>query len=213
MKKLPLAAAVAVSLIAGCSHDKTYQYTPNGHSGTVHVTEQVFTSLQKKCVSPIHRDVDWRQAPHYQPKGLPKSFEQLMDVDIQIHSTEDGQEQFNLQIPQSLDASKVVARDFMKSESFMLQPTQGDMVQHGEYFYYPKGYYIRVAQPELEGNTVSACVSVDHMYVLKTDMDASDNPPIYLDRMVTPYRADVGEAVKVSFGTKQQHHLTIKIKP
>lgn len=212
MHKLTMAALAAV-VLAGCSSAPqeqqvtTYSYESKVHSGTVNVTEKQYTSSVLTCAP------NWRDGPIYTPKGIiPIGHDHLNFV---INLFADGQEEktYTLDVPQAL-GTRVLAKDFQQGKEFMLQAESNGIVQQGEHFAYPEGYYVRISQPSVQGSNFVSCIGIDHMYVLDSDLQASSNPPIQLDRVVVPFVMDqVNQPVKVSFGSKIQHIAEIRVQP
>lgn len=208
-----LMAAIAAAVITGCSSAPpeplvtTYTYESEAHSGTVTVTEKQYTSDAITCES------NWRDGPLYTPKGIiPMGHDHLNYV---INLFADGQEEktYTLDVPQDL-GDRVLAKDYQQGKEYMLQAESNGMVQQGEHFAFPEGYYLRISQPAVKGWNFVSCIGIDHMYVLDSDLQSSANPPIQLDRVVVPFAMDqVNQPVKVSFGSKIQHTAEIRVQP
>ncbi len=212
MRKLSMAALAAVTL-AGCASAppgpevSTYTYESKAHSGTVHVTEKWYTSDAIKCAP------TWRDEQVYTPSGLlPMGYDHF-DVSFAIQAGNQVPDRFKLVVPQNLGV-KVLAKDYQTTKDYMLGTETNGIVQQGSHFTYPEGYYLRVSTPSVEGAEFKSCIGIDHMYVLKADLDASTNPPIYLDRLVVPFAMSLeGQPVQVSFGSAVQHTVEIKVQP
>lgn len=203
--------AVAIACLAGCAskppfNDTTYSYDSTQHSGTVHVTERNFTSEDKTCPA------GWRDGQVYTMKGIPDALEGNMALKVIASLPNGGPTEYIVKVPQTL-GERVVARDFQQSMSYMLGAEQNGMVQQGEAFYWPEGFYVRVSRPEIVGNDMKACIGVDRMYVLKADLERSSNPPVYLDRAVIPYSNDTDEPVRYTFGSQETQIVDLYLDP
>ncbi|KAF0254040.1 hypothetical protein [Pseudomonas putida] len=212
MQKFTMAALVA-AVLAGCSSAPpepqvtTYSYESKVHSGTVNVTEKQYTSDVVKC------DSNWRDGQLYTPKGIIPMGHDHLNYVINLYA--DGQEEktYTLDVPQDL-GDRVLAKDYQQAKEYMLQAESNGLVQQGGHFAYPEGYYLRISKPSVKGWDFVSCIGIDHMYVLDSDLQASDNPPIQLDRVVVPFAMDqVNQPVKVSFGSKIQHTAEIRVQP
>lgn len=212
MHKFTMAALVA-AVLAGCSSAPTepqvttYTYESKVHSGTVTVTEKLYTSDNLTCAP------NWRDGPLYTPKGIIPMGHDHLNYVIDLFADGKAEKTYKLDVPQDL-GSRVLAKDDQQSKEFMLQTESNGMVQQGEHFVYPEGYYLRISQPSVKGWDFVSCIGIDHMYVRDSDLQASSNPPIYLDRVVVPFAMDqVNQPVKVSFGSKIQHVAEIRVQP
>lgn len=212
MHKFTMAALVA-AVLAGCSSAATepqvttYTYESKVHSGTVTVTEKLYTSDALTCAP------NWRDGPLYTPKGIIPMGHDHLNYVIDLFADGKAEKTYKLDVPQDL-GSRVLVKDDQQSKEFMLQAESNGMVQQGEHFVYPEGYYLRISQPSVKGWNFVSCIGIDHMYVRDSDLQASSNPPIYLDRVVVPFAMDqVNQPVKVSFGSKIQHVAEIRVQP
>jgi hypothetical protein len=211
MQKLTV-AALAAAVLAGCASPPepqvtTYSYESKAHSGTVHVTEKQYTSESLTCAP------NWRDGPVYTPKGIIPMGRDHLNYVIDLFADGKNEQTYTLDVPQDL-GNRVLAKDFQQGKEFMLQAESNGIVQQGEHFAYPEGYYIRISQPAVKGWDFVSCIGIDHMYVLDSDLKASANPPIQLDRVVVPFAMDqLNQPVKVSFGSKIQHTAEIRVQP
>ncbi|NVL50007.1 hypothetical protein F2S72_09680 [Pseudomonas syringae pv. actinidiae] len=212
MQRLIMAASAA-AVLAGCAiappepQVTTYTYESKAHSGTVTVTEKQYTSEAFSCAP------NWRDGPLYTPKGiLPMGHDHLNYV-IDLFANGQDEKTYSLDVPQDL-GNRVLAKDFQVGKEFMLQAESNGIVQQGEHFAYPEGYYLRISHPTVQGWNFVSCIGIDHMYVLDADLQASSNPPIHLDRVVVPFAMDqFNQPVKVSFGSQIQHTAEIRVQP
>lgn len=209
MHKAPL-AAFAAAIITGCATApepplKTYTYNSHQHSGTVYVTE-------KQIPAKVTCNPEWRDGEIYVPKGLPSAYESNLQLRVKAVTPGEAEKEITVSLPMSL-GQKVVAADFQKSKTFMLGADKQGIVMQGDHFFYPDGYYIRVSNPQVRGNQLSACIGIDRMYVLGADLESGVNPPVYLDRVVVPYVAKAGETLTVTFGSQLLHRAEIRISP
>jgi hypothetical protein len=212
MHKLTL-AAFSVAILAGCAAAPqqplvtTYSYDSKVHSGTVSVTDKQYTSEAFICPAM------WRDGEVYTPKGLPDMGHDHLNISIDLQADGGDIQSYKFDVPLDL-GSRVYARDFQVGKSFMLGTESNGLVQQGEHFFYPEGYYIRVSEPSVQGSNFVSCIGIDHMYVLDADLQSSTNPPIHLDRVVVPFATDQeNQPVKVSFGSSKQHTAEIRVQP
>ena len=216
MYKFTLTAILAI-LLAGCASAppeppvSTYTYDSKAHSGTVTVTDKNYFSDSLSC------DSKWREGDVFQPTGLPPMGYDSLKVGIDIHASGDGDgigaTSALLDVPQGL-GSRVFIKDLQVQKTFMLGAESNGLIQQGELFEYPSGYFVRVSESAVKGDHFVACIGIDHMYVLDADLQSSTNPPIYLDRVVVPFAMELDDQpVKVSFGNKIQHTAEIRVKP
>lgn len=212
MQKLTL-AALAAAVLAGCASAPpepqvtTYSYESKAHSGTVNVTEKQYTSEALTCAP------NWRDGPVYTPKGIIPMGHDHLNYVIDLFADGKSEQTYSLDVPQDL-GNRVFAKDYQQGKEFMLQAESNGIVQQGEHFAYPEGYFVRISQPSVKGWDFVSCISIDHMYVLDSDLKASGNPPIQLDRVVVPFAMDqMNQPVKVTFGSKIQHSAEIRIQP
>lgn len=216
MHKFTLTAIAAV-LLAGCASAppeppvSTYTYDSKVHSGTVIVTEKHYSSDSLTCKS------KWREGEVFQPTGLPPMGYDTFKFGIEVEASGDGDgyvfTHAALDVPQGL-GHRVFAKDLQHQKTFMLGAESNGLVQQGELFEYPEGYYVRVSEASVKGDGFVACIGIDHMYVLEADLQSSTNPPVYLDRVVVPFFMELADQpVKVSFGNKVQHTAEIRVQP
>lgn len=210
MYKLAM-TVLAAAVLGGCSAAptksvNTYSYDSNEHSGTVNVTETVYTSADKACRT------QWREGPVYQPKGLTSSIESYLVMHVQSESTDEKEFLSEISFPMSI-GDRVVARDYQESKAFMLGADSNGVLTQGDHFFYPDGYFLRVSQPEIIGNVFTACLGLDRMYVMPADLESSTNPPIHLDRVVVPVAVENGDVIDVEFGGALKHKAEIWILP
>jgi hypothetical protein len=213
MHKLPL-AAISVAILAGCATApqqqpkvSTYSYESKVHSGTVNVTDKLYSSDSFTCPAM------WRDGELYTPKGLPDMGHDHLNVSINLQADSGEVQSFAFDIPQDL-GNRVYARDFQVPKNYMLGTESNGLVQQGEHFFYPEGYYIRVSEPSVQGWNFVSCIGIDHMYVMAADLQNSTNPPIHLDRVVIPFAMDdENQPVKISFGSGVQHTAEIRVQP
>ena len=210
MHKLTLTAIAAVFL-AGCASAppeqkiSTYTYESKAHSGTVTVTDKHYSSDALVC------EVGWRDGEIYTPKGIPPMGRDHLTLEIDLKVDGVADESHEISVPFAL-GNRVLAKDFQVPKEWMLGAESNGLIQQGEHFVYPQGYYIRVSEPSVKGQNFVACIGIDHMYVLDSDLQSSTNPPVYLDRVVIPFAMDqAGQPVKVSFGSKTQHTAEIRV--
>lgn len=212
MRKFTL-VAITAAILAGCATAPqeppvtSYSYDSKAHSGTVQVTDKHYSTKAFECPA------RWREGDVYTPKGIiPMGYDHL---NISLVLSADGQEEqaINLNVPQNL-GSRVLAKDFQTTKTFMLGAETNGLIQQGEHFSYSDGYFVRISAPAIKGWDFAACIGIDHMYVLDSDLQSSTNPPVYLDRVVVPFAMDqAGQPVKVSFGNKLQHSAEIRVQP
>jgi hypothetical protein len=209
MQRLTLVAMTAAMLV-GCASApvpviSTYSYDSAQHSGTVQVTDKSYMSPDITC------ETGWRDSPMYKPKGLGPFLDNMV---LSIHAVSDSGAIADLafEFPQEI-GSQVFSKDYQVGRSYMLGTESNGMVSQGDHFFYPEGYYVRVSNPTIEGDVVKACIGLDRMYVLDADLASGTQPPIYLDRVVVPYAAHVGQVVTVSFGSKIPQSATIRVEP
>ncbi|ELQ8318013.1 hypothetical protein CJU35_03905 [Pseudomonas aeruginosa] len=210
--------ALAAALLGGCAsappepNISSYTYDSKAHSGTVVVTEKHYSSDALAC------EPKWREGEVYQPTGLPPMGRDTFKVSIEIEADREGDEGYNfnrysIDVPQGL-GSRVLARDFQRQKTFMLGAESNGLVQQGELFEFPEGFYLRVSRTAVQGSEFVACIGIDHMYVLDSELQSSVNPPVYLDRVVIPFAMEPeNQPVKVSFGNKIQHTAEIRVLP
>jgi hypothetical protein len=216
MQRIPV-TALAAALLAGCASApsepiiSSYTYDSKAHSGTVVVTEKHYSSDTLAC------EPKWREGEVYQPTGLPSMGRDTFNVSIEIEAAQEGDaaynfNRYNLEVPQGL-GSRVLARDFQRQKTFMLGAESHGLIQQGEHFEFPEGFYLRLSQTAVKGSEFIACIGIDHMYVLDSDLQSSTNPPVYLDRVVIPFAMESeDQPVKVSFGNKIQHTAEIRVQ-
>lgn len=210
--------ALAAALIAGCASAPpepsifSYSYDSKAHSGSVVVTDKQYSNEAIAC------EQKWREGEVYQPTGLPPMGRDTFKVNIEIESSRQGDSEYlfnryTLDVPQGL-GSQVFARDFQRQMTFMLGAESNGLIQQGELFEFPEGYFLRLAQTGVKGDRFVACIGIDHMYVLDADLQSSTNPPVYLDRVVIPFAMELeNQPVKVSFGNQLQHKAEIRVLP
>ncbi|MFL1449309.1 hypothetical protein ACI77O_13010 [Pseudomonas tritici] len=210
MQKLTLTGIAAV-ILAGCASAPpepavtTYSYESKSHSGTVFVTDKHYTSDSITCAS------NWREGELYTPKGIVPMGRDHLELAIDLKIDGKDRQSHTIGVPLAL-GSRVVAKDFQEEKTWMLGTETNGLIQQGEHFEYPEGYFIRVSDPSVKGQQFQACVAIDHMYVLDADLQGSTNPPIYLDRVVVPFAMErYNQPVKVSFGSKLQHTAEIRV--
>lgn len=205
-------AALSAAILAGCATPppeptiSTYSYESKEHTGTVYVTDKHYLSDALICPG------GWREGEVYQPTGVPRFGADSVNVNIKVNTGGQDAQRFVVDAPQGLTDS-VVAKDFQQSKSYMLGVESNGLITQGENFYYPEGYFVRVGVVSIKKWTYKACIGIDHMYVLNTDLESMTNPPIYLDRVVVPYAMQRNGLVKVSFGSKLQHTVEIRVQP
>lgn len=206
-------ATLAVATLSGCTSApveppvSTYSYESNAHSGTVHVTDKHYSSEALEC------SARWREGEVYTPKGIIPIGHDHLDININLKSAGQPDKAIKLSVPQDL-GSRVFAKDYQSIKSYMLGTETNGLVQQGEHFTYPDGYYIRVSNPTVKGWDFVSCISIDHMYVLDSDLQSSTNPPVYLDRVVVPFAMEqAGQPVKINFGSQIQHTAEIWVQP
>lgn len=209
MQKLSLTALAAV-ILAGCATPppepqvSTYTYESKAHSGTVYVTDKRYSSESISCAS------NWREGEVYTPKGIvPMGRDHLaIDIDLKVDGADVASH--SLDVPLTL-GSRVLAKDYQEVKTWMLGTETNGLVQQGDHFQYLDGFYIRVSEPTVQGWQFKACIGIDRMYVLESDLQGT-NPPIYLDRVVVPFAMEQSsQPVKVSFGSKAQQTAVIRV--
>ncbi|MPQ69252.1 hypothetical protein [Pseudomonas sp. MWU12-2323] len=211
MHKLTL-VAFSAAILAGCASApkqsvSTYTYDSTVHSGTVHVTDKQYTNEALTCAA------NWRDGEVYTPKGLPSTGRDKLKITIDLKADGSDNKSYTLDVPLAL-GSRVLAKDYQVGKSYMLGAETNGLVQQGDHFFYPDGYYIRVSQPAVQGWSFVSCIGIDHMYVLDSDLQSSTNPPVHLDRVVVPFVSDQeDQPVKVSFGSSKQHTVEIRAQP
>jgi len=221
LHKITLTAIAAV-ILAGCASKpdvtlnnsnmgstlNAYTYDSKAHSGTVTVTDRVFTNSELNCAS------DWREGEVITPKGIPSMGRDHLKLSIKIESDDGSDNSYELLVPQYL-GYRVLAKDFQERKEYMLGAETSGVVQQGSHFEFPSGYYIRVSQPGVvDQDKFQSCIGIDRMYVLTDDLRASTNPPVYLDRVVVPFSLDQAhQPVKVQFGFMNKLSAEIRVLP
>lgn len=217
MQKHTLTALAAV-ILAGCASQppepfvNTYGYDSKAHSGTVSVTDKHYSSDKLTCAP------KWREGEVYTPKGLlPMGRDTLkFAIEIKAPSESEGSyllNSYTIAVPQDI-GSRVFVKDYQNVKSYMLGTESHGLIQQGDHFSHPEGYFIRISEPSVKGWDFVSCIAIDHMYSLPSDLESSTNPPIYLDRVVIPFAMDqANQPVKVSFGSKIQHTAEIRVLP
>jgi hypothetical protein len=117
MQKITLTAIAAV-ILAGCASKpdstvNTYSYESKAHSGTVTVTDRVFTNSELICES------GWREGEVITPKGLPTMGHDHLKLSIKIESDDGADNTYELLVPQYL-GFRVLANDFQERKEYML---------------------------------------------------------------------------------------------
>lgn len=206
-------AALAIATLAGCATApqepavSSYSYDSKAHSGTVHVTDKFYTSEAVQCAA------KWREGEVYTPKGIIPMGHDHLDISIDLKVEGQPDTAVTLSVPQDL-GGRVYTKDLQELKSFMLGTETNGIVQQGDHFTFPEGYFIRVSQPAVKGWNFVSCIGIDHMYVLKADLESSTNPPVYLDRVVVPFSMEqADQPVKVSFGSQVQHTAELRVEP
>lgn len=206
-------AVLAAATLAGCTSApkeqavSSYSYESKAHSGTVHVTDKLYTSEAIQCAA------KWREGEVYTPKGIIPMGHDHLDISIGLKSEGHPDTVATLSVPQEL-GGRVYTKDLQELKSFMLGTETNGIVQQGDHFTYPEGYFIRVSQPAVKGWSFVSCIGIDHMYVLKADLESSTNPPVYLDRVVVPFSMEqADQPVRVSFGSQIQHTVELRVEP
>jgi len=212
MRKFTM-AAISAAILSGCASAPqeppvtSYSYESKVHSGTVQVTDKHYSTEAIAC------GARWREGEVYTPKGIIPMGHDHLNISIELTAVGQDDKTISLNVPQDL-GSRVLAKDFQIVRSYMLGTQTNGLVQQGELFTYPEGYYVRISEPAVKGWDFTSCIGIDHMYVLESDLQSSTNPPVYLDRVVVPFAMDhSGQPVKVSFGNKLQHTAEIKVQP
>ncbi|MCF5371332.1 hypothetical protein [Pseudomonas syringae] len=213
MQKITL-AAITVALLAGCASApapapkvSTYNYKSKEHSGTVTVTDKQYSNEDFTC------DSKWREAEVYTPKGIVAMGHDHLKITIDLSSDVVGNKLLSFEVPQDL-GNRVFAKDYQESKSFMLGTEKNGLIQQGEHFFYPQGYYVRVSAPSVQGDNFVSCIGIDYTYVMDADLQSSTNPPVHLDRVVVPFAVNQeNQPVKVSFGSGIKHTAEIRVLP
>tara|TARA_R110002124_G_scaffold128157_10_gene288635 strand:+ start:9711 stop:10352 length:642 start_codon:yes stop_codon:yes gene_type:complete len=200
---------VAALIVTGCASKapeiltNTYSYDSKQHSGTVEVNERIYSSSVKSC------DSGWREKPIYQSKGIPSELTTNLHIQIDASYGTHNNYEFEIPVPYRLKNSLVVI-DEQKTSEYMLGTEVNGIVAQGDLFYAPEGYVVRVGQVEIDGWLTKACIGIDRMYILDSDLVESTDPIIHLDRVVVPFASKNGADVDVSFGSAVPHKATIR---
>jgi hypothetical protein len=206
MRKIALGIAASVAL-TGCakppaSTPTVYDYKSLEHSGVVSVTE-VNAPGDYKCPN------GWRDGSPYVPNGVRKWVSYDMSFTIKAYVQGKKVQDISIVVPSSVQ-NTVLMKDYQTSKSYMLGVEENGLIKQGDSFFYPEGFFIRASSPNIDSQNYQACLGIDRMYVLDTDLKTSTDPSVKLDRLVIPFSAKPGEEKTYLMGGSVPTTILIK---